>query len=459
VLRDECFSIVKDENTAWVVATPGEAEDWRQIDRRLRGFARARAALDAEEARWIREAERVQIWRPLGMVSMVDYLERALGYAPRTARQRLQVARALAALPVMTDALANGELPFSAVRELVRVATPETEAAWVGHVGQMTLRQIEEAVSGHAPGDLPDDPADPDLAMHEITLRVTGATYALWRQHALALDVEHAHHLDDDELVAALCTPPRAADDGEVNGRAKYQVALTVCQRCDRAWQDGAGVQVAVDAATLERARCDAQHIGSLDGAAPERAHQDIPPATVRFIWRRDHGRCRVPGCRSARALEIHHIVRRADGGSHDPSNLCLLCSSCHAAHHRGALTISGIAPDRIRVMRSHTSPVAPRDPTMPGDLVLPGAGVVSRAGAAPSAPPRPSEPSSSTRTPDRFAEIARRTQARDALVRLGWKSAIAVAAVDAARASIPDDASLEVLLREALRHCPVGWS
>src|SRR5262245_2338394 len=55
---------------------------WCIVDRALREIASRRAALDAEEARWLREAEALQIWRPLGMVSAIDYLERVLGYAP-----------------------------------------------------------------------------------------------------------------------------------------------------------------------------------------------------------------------------------------------------------------------------------------------------------------------------------------------------------------------------------------
>jgi hypothetical protein len=56
-------------------------------------------------------------------------LERTLGYAPRTAQDRLRVARSLGSLPRLTDALACGELSFSAVRELTRVATPASEAS------------------------------------------------------------------------------------------------------------------------------------------------------------------------------------------------------------------------------------------------------------------------------------------------------------------------------------------
>src|SRR5690349_24127514 len=103
--------------------------DWRTVDRALRAIAKRRAGLDADEARWLREAEALQIWKPLGMVSAIDYLERVLGYAPRTAQERLRVARALGALPELNDALATGDLGFSAIRELTRVATPSTESA------------------------------------------------------------------------------------------------------------------------------------------------------------------------------------------------------------------------------------------------------------------------------------------------------------------------------------------
>src|SRR6185295_18525956 len=80
----------------WAIAPVRVAKsDWRAVDRELRRIRKQRSALDANEARWLREAEAVQIWRPLGMVSMIDYLERVLGYAPRTAQDRMRVARAL----------------------------------------------------------------------------------------------------------------------------------------------------------------------------------------------------------------------------------------------------------------------------------------------------------------------------------------------------------------------------
>jgi hypothetical protein len=48
------------------------------------------------------------------------------------------------------------------------------------------------------------------------------------------------------------------------------------------------------------------------------------------------------------------------------------------------------------------------------------------------------------------------RSQAKTALTGLGWKPAIAHAAVAAAAAGAAPDVTLEQLIRAALRHCPV---
>jgi 5-methylcytosine-specific restriction endonuclease McrA len=384
---------------AWARGNNDTAHDWTQIDRALRSIARRRAALDADEARWLREAEAQQIWKPLGMVSAIDYMERVLGYAPRTAQERLRVARALGALPVLTDALARGALSFSAVRELTRVATPATETDWADAAHGKNLREIEELVATRRPGDRPTDPGDPEVRMHVLRVELTAATYAALRQARVVLEDELGRHLTDDELLALLSHRALEGDrTTEPSGRAKYQIAIDRCDTCRKAVQHGAGAKLAISPAAADRAECDAQRIEH------GRAKQDVPPATVRAIWRRDGSRCRVPGCRSARGLEIHHLVHREHGGSHDPSNLILICSSCHQAHHDGRLNISGTA-DALEVSR-------------PG------------------------------------AHVGAIDDARAALVQLGWKLPIARRAVDAAVHDLGADAELVPLIRRALQHC-----
>jgi hypothetical protein len=374
--------------------------------------------------------------------------------------------------------------------------TPATEAAWRETAVGKNLRQIEELVAEHQPGDNPDDPGDPEIRTRVVRFELSAETFAVLRQARQVLDEEHGSHLSDDELVAALSG---AVLDGsaaaEPTGRAKFQIAVTLCERCGQGWQHGAGAKLAIDRATVERASCDAQHIGSLDGDAPERAHQDVPPSVARLVWRRDGGRCRVPGCRSARNLEIHHLVHRTDGGSHEPENLILACGSCHMAHHRGTLTISGTA-DRIEIERradarslqprtqpqepsAHLAAPPPKvddrsddiDVARPSDRMSPrpraqpqepSAHVGAVRAAAPEADGNVAESKDTARKdaePSKLDVAIVRAQAKGALVTLGWTSAIATAAVSAAAAMFGPDVSLERLIREALRQCPTPRS
>ena len=53
--------------------------------------------------------------------------------------------------------------------------------------------------------------------------------------------------------------------------------------------------------------------------------------------WR-DGQKCRACGksAKDGARLEVHHIRRRADGGSDTPDNVVTLCHECHVAYHQG---------------------------------------------------------------------------------------------------------------------------
>jgi hypothetical protein len=328
---------------AWGSGARARVAGWQVIDRELRALAKRRAALDADEAQLLARAVRGEIWRQLGKASLHEYLEEVLGYSPRQASERVRVATALEDLPELAEELAMGELHFSAVRELTRVATRETERAWCDDARGKNLRQMEQSVAGRKRGDRPSDPADPELVAQPIRFDVRPATLALLRQAQRVLEEERGERLDDDALISALCNAVLGGSTDDDSGRAKHQILIARCDRCTAASQAGAGSQQPLDAADLARAECDAQRIGS--DREPSRAVQDVPPKVVRFVRRRDRGRCCVPGCRASRYLEIHHIVPRADGGDHKPENLTLLCDGHHRAHHEGKLAITGTAP------------------------------------------------------------------------------------------------------------------
>ena len=322
-------------------------EEWERVDERLRGIAARRAALDAEEARLLRRAEELKLWRAYGFGSGLEYMERVMGYAPHTASERLRVARALGELPLVEEALEQGRLAHSAVRELSRVAVPETEAVWLEAARGKSLREIEAMVSGRRPGDLPTDETRPRLHRKTITIELSPETYDLWRQmHARAAE-EHGQRLSDDELITSLFR--RAyGEGGKSDGSPAYKIAVKQCPDCKRASQYGGGRDIEVDPAVIECAACDAVHLGSLDAATPERATTTVTPRKREQVLARDGHCCTVPGCRRNTGLDLHHIEYRSRGGSHDLRNMTVLCNLHHKAVHYRKLVIRGAAPDHL---------------------------------------------------------------------------------------------------------------
>jgi hypothetical protein len=175
------------------------------------------------------------------------------------------LAEALEALPRLQQALREGAIPWSTARELSRVATPASEQAWLDVVRGKAMRQIEQLVARHAPGDLPGDAAHSPLARHILRLEVSAETFATFREAMAKARRDSDHSLDDDSALLLMARQMLSGPSDE--GRANYQVAMTICQECRRGWQQGRGESVEVGAAIVEMASCDVQNI------APAAAH------------------------------------------------------------------------------------------------------------------------------------------------------------------------------------------
>ena len=337
--------------------------------RALSRLARERAAADAEEGRWLLEALRSAAHLHLGFASFSEYVERCFGYKPRSTQEKLRVAEALEELPALSRALAEGSLHWSAVRELTRVAAPETEREWLEVAHGKSLRQLEELVAGRSLGDTPSSPLRPSEQRRVLRFEVAPETFALFREAMTAVRRSSDGALDDDAALLALARLALGGPRDE--GRASYQIALTICAECGRGQQPSGGEIVPVDADIVAMAHCDGQHLGSIpplaandspsvdEGGAhvgadvpnkstltnapvAHRAKQTISPALRRTVLARDQRRCRVPGCRNSAFLDVHHIQLRSEGGRNAADNLVTLCGAHHRATHRGALLIEG---------------------------------------------------------------------------------------------------------------------
>jgi hypothetical protein len=210
--------------------SPDGIQEWQLVDRRLRSYARKRAALDKAELLDLDRAADMEIHHRFGCATILEYMERRLGYVPHTARERLRVARAVTTMPMIASALSNGELTYSHVRELSRVATPETEEAWLAAVADKTAGQVQEIVAGHAYGDLPTDPTRAELRMRTLRLSLPPEAYAMWREARNAVAEERGSAVSDAEVIETLVRAYLVP----TSERPAYQLAYKQCPECKR---------------------------------------------------------------------------------------------------------------------------------------------------------------------------------------------------------------------------------
>jgi hypothetical protein len=142
--------------------------DAKLVHAELVSIAVQRDRLQVRQARLLVLAEQLEIWRQFDCAHIYEYLERYCDLHPRTAREYVRVARALAALPLMRAKLEAEEIRYSTARELTRIAMPETEAEWLQKVEGMTAREVEEEVAGRERGDRPHDPKDMAATMYHL---------------------------------------------------------------------------------------------------------------------------------------------------------------------------------------------------------------------------------------------------------------------------------------------------
>jgi hypothetical protein len=348
---------------------------FQELERLGNEIAELSAHLDAATGRLldlIREFDARGGWG--GARSCADWLSWRVGLDLGAARERVRVARALGDLPLLSAALARGELSYSKVRALTRVATPETEARLlaVGRAG--TAAHVEKIVRGWRYVDRQIEARKAKARHRARTLQVytdedgmvvvrgrlspeAGAVLVRAIDAAREVLYKGARPLGNPAQ-GPVADPPTAGQQradalalvaetaldhglGTDPRTERYQVVVHVdaaaladpSQPGQSVLEDG----VHVSAETSRRLACEAtrvvmRHAG--DGAVLDvgRRTRTIPPALRRALEARDRG-CRFPGCQ-VRHAQGHHLHHWANGGPTRLANLALLCRRHHRAVH-----------------------------------------------------------------------------------------------------------------------------
>ncbi|MFO0722311.1 MAG: hypothetical protein U1E65_00925 [Myxococcota bacterium] len=219
-------------------------DDWRLIDRRIQDLAGQQGQLDLELGQWLLAAKRVRVHSRLGFGSFSEYVTRRLGYNAKSALDRLRVAEALERLPKLRGLLRRGERSWSALREITRRATPETEDAWIARTEGKTVREIERMASAEPGGKGPD-------ATYRVVVELSAADYADFLAAAEHARAEIGPAATQPEVVMAMVHRELGRRGESEPG---YQTVVTLCAGCERTWRQEAGQAIEVPDAVGARA-------------------------------------------------------------------------------------------------------------------------------------------------------------------------------------------------------------
>ena len=317
---------------------------WETVDLEAR-----RTALMGEQRRI--EVEILAVTRVLDERGRIDdALAARDGVTVRDLRDQVRTAEALDGLPGIASAAADGMLSGAQVREVTKIADPDSDAEWADRAPTMSptdlakearrlqtptvddTRRRHDARSlkmwwGKSSGMLEGKFALPDLqgaafesVIQQLTEKMSpakGQAWERWDRRAADALVALVDRWSGVEGTVADGVKPKVVVNVPVNGPAEVADGILLGVEQVEQLRANATVEVAV-----------VDDDGSVIGIS--RAVNPLTPK-VRLAILARYGKCRWPGCETRWGLEVHHLVPRSHGGSDEFTNLAAVC----AMHHR----------------------------------------------------------------------------------------------------------------------------
>ena len=336
----------------------------KELDANVRALRQAMARHELDVSRLMLTFHRQDGWRRLGYATETQYARERLGASRSTILARRSLALRLEKLPAVAAALAAGQLGVEAALQLVRVATPNTQAAWVARAIHRTVKHLREevaaalvAVRWSGEVDCP-PPLNTELVAFQALEQavVSGSIF----RGGLSIS-------------SSRVSSSRLREPGSEQRRAWYLMLGSLA-----AWLGGGGArEVQVSAGGANAVRCHAgrvtlrlrvsQSTGAWWRRLETLARRWLPPRVswLRFLclslwqaWQhllvsgvayghiyvRDRYRCVSPVC-NRRDVTPHHLVFRSAGGGDEDDNVGAVCSWCHLRGvHGGRIRARGSA-------------------------------------------------------------------------------------------------------------------
>lgn len=305
--------------------------------------AALRAALDAHTAELARvqaamiptiaELERRGAWRDDGAASMESWLVATYNHSYARACELVRAARALDALPVLSEALSSGAVSFDAAAAAAQLATPTTDALLAEEAQAVSADALRSAARRQEAVEAQKkrDPERKALTWHfgaDGWCRLSGWLPPAEGECVIAAleraEGEETRDPDTGEwpkadvraanALVALASGALAEDADPDRACVVVHVGLGALVSGEGSGQLPSGG--AVPAETVRKLACDGRieteffsRCASQPGIHSVRAAQRaIPHFLHRYVKGRD-ATCRFPGCAKPRHLRIHHMV------------------------------------------------------------------------------------------------------------------------------------------------------
>ena len=304
-------------------------------------------------------------WLQWGLNNCAEWLAWRCDLSMSAAREKVRVAHALKALPLIATAFSTGELSYSKVRSLTRVASMDNEESLLAFALKTTASRVEERCRELRCGTV-DSVGEARRAHNSRSLRVFRNVERGTMSITVELPLETGELLEkalDRARDITVSNTPDCVDECWSTLQADALVAIANAYLSGNAepsarTSDNYLVTVHVDQTALangngrsslplesvKRLCCDGDAIVIVENDEGEplsvgRKTRTVPTAIKRALQARDKA-CVFPGCHHKRFVDAHHVKHWSAGGETSLDNLLLLCSHHHQLVHEGGFRI-----------------------------------------------------------------------------------------------------------------------
>jgi len=371
-------------------SVPCSLERCKQLENQITELSAHIHAATYRLLKLIREYDNSHGWTGPGLNSCAHWLNWKCGINLGAAREKVRVAHALKDLPKISEKFRRGEVSYSKVRAMTRVATEKNEDyllkiaryGTAAHVERLVrnyrkvkrTKALERDNERHAVRQLDwyfdDDDylvlkgrftPDQGMLIKKVLELIVDEDFNEQKDVSAETPIDEFNARSEpisQRRADALVRMAEAylSKSGSANSGDHYLVHVHTDIETLKA--NGTGVESEIDegrnvsAETSRRLSCDVGVVHWLENKKGEtlsvgRKTRTIPPAIRRALQRRDGG-CRFPGCTCNRFVDAHHITHWTDGGETSLNNLVLLCRRHHRLVHEEGFGVDSQADGQI---------------------------------------------------------------------------------------------------------------